>query len=190
MIIITFFYFFRKNESILDEANDTIWNANKILTTNSSQSNADDPIDDKKKVAERENVDDDKDFSSTVTADDSNNGKMSPNKDSSRFINDETKQKTAAPPVESLSGTKHTRQDIRPPSMDLIEGNNLSHRSRSSSPITESSIPKDLSLASKMKTRSPCISPERSTPSPMDTSPSPHKDYSNKGRNNIGACKS
>ena len=174
----------------MDETNDTKWNANKILTSNSSQLNADDPIDANTKVVERENVDDDKDFSRAVTADDSHNGEMSPNKDSSRFINDETKQKTTAPHVENLSGTEHTRHDIRPSSsLDLIEGNNLSHRSRSSSPITDSSIPKDLSVASIMKTRSPCISPDRSSPIPMDTSPSQHKDYANKGCNNLSRCK-
>ena len=70
----------------MDETNDTKWNANKILTSNSSQLNADDPIDANTKVVERENVDDDKDFSRAVTADDSHNGKMSPNKEISLNI--------------------------------------------------------------------------------------------------------
>ena len=189
MIIIYNFFIFRKNASIVDEANNTKWDANKILTSNSSQSKADDPIDGHKKVADREKVDEDKDFCRTIEADDNKNDKMSPNKDSSRFINDEPDQRTIAPSIDHSTGIMHPRKSLKQESLDVIDDNTSSNKSRSSSPIADLSIPKDLSVASKTHTRSPCVSPERSCISPMDSSPSLHKDSPIKSFNNLSTCK-
>ena len=159
------------------------------MTSNLSQSNAEDPIDANKKGAERENVDDEKNFCRAVNADDSNDEKMPPNKDSSRFINEETEGKNTAPSVDYSSGLTSGRKSLNPESLNVIEEKALSNESRSSSPIADSSIPKDLSVGSKTKTRSPRISPERRCPSPMDTSTSSHKDSPRKSFNNFSTCK-
>ena len=189
IIYIQPFLIFRKNASIVDEANNTKWSANKIFTGNLSQSNADDQNDANKKITERENVEDEKEFCRSVTADDSKNEKMAPNKDSSRYINDEIEHKATTPSVDDSSGVIPTGKKSKSESLDVIEEAVLSNEGRISSPISDSSIPKDLSLGSKTKTRSPCTPPERECLSPMATSISSNKDSPKKKFSNVNTCK-
>ena len=189
IIYIQSFLIFRKNASIVDEANNTKRNANKIFTCNLSQSNADDQIDTNKKITERENVEDEKEFCQAVTADDSKNEKMAPNKDSSRFINDEIEQIETTPSVDYSSGVTPTGKNSKSQSSDVIEETTSSNEGIISSPISDSSIPKDLSLGSKTKTRSPCTPPEPECPSPMATSISSNQDSPKKKFSNFNTCK-
>ena len=177
IIITRYFPLFRKNESIVDDYNDLKSNANKVCTSNVSQSNTDDPIDSSKKPDERENVADIDDLCRVI---DDSTEKISPNKESYRNNDDETKQNTMAPCVE-VSETKKFVGLTTQTSLPFAECR-ASPISRSSSPIPESS-PKDLSGGNK------AIPPETSQSNPMDMSVLSNKISTIKSIDNFDACK-
>ena len=179
IIITRYFLLFRKNESAVDEDNDLKSNANKVCTSNLSQSKTDDSIDSSKKPDEDENV---ADIDNLCRIIDDNDEKISPNKECFRNKDDETKQKTIAPYVEE-SGTKHLACLSTQASLNECKD---SPNSRSSSPITDSS-PKDLSVGNKARNAS--TSPETSQSNTVDMSILPKKISTIKSIDNFDACK-
>ena len=130
IIITRYFPIFRKNESAVDENNDLKSNANKVCTSNLSQSSTDDSIDSRKKPDERENVADIDDLCGII---DENNEKILPNKESYRTKDDETNQKTMAPYVDVSGMTHLARLATQTSSTECKD----SLSSQPSSPITD-----------------------------------------------------